>query len=57
MLLWQIGREDAPEIDPVTDPHALRLAEIVDDELQSLAREAYLRDYTVFGFGKWSSAT
>jgi LPS sulfotransferase NodH len=53
MLLWQIGREEAPEIDSVTDPHAGRLADIVDHDLQTLAREAYLRDFIAFGFGDW----
>jgi LPS sulfotransferase NodH len=57
MLLWQIGREDAPEIDPVTDVHAATLAGIVDDELQAMAREAYLRDYIAFGFGDWTPPT
>lgn len=52
-LLWQVGREDAPEVAAVTDPHAERLAQILDDDLQVLARDAYQRDYMAFGFGPW----
>jgi hypothetical protein len=54
LLLWQIGHEEAPELAPVTDPHAARLALIVDDDLQALAREAYPADFAAFGFGPWS---
>ena len=53
MLLWQLGREDAPEIVPLPDPAADRLHQIVDDEIEALAREAYQRDYAAFGFGPW----
>jgi hypothetical protein len=53
MLLWQLGREDAPEIVPLPDPAADRLQQIVDDEIEALAREAYQRDYAAFGFGPW----
>lgn len=53
MLLWQIGREDAPEIPAATDPHAGRLAQIVDDDIQALSRDVYLRDHVAFGFGDW----
>jgi LPS sulfotransferase NodH len=53
LLLWQIGRDDPPELPQVTDPHAALLAQILDDELQTLAREAYLRDFVAFGFGPW----
>ena len=30
-----------------------RLAEIYDDEIEQLARDAYQRDYLVFGFSDW----
>lgn len=53
LVLWQIGREDAPEIAAATDPHAQLLAKIVDDDLQVLAEEAYGRDFAAFGFGRW----
>lgn len=53
LLLWQIGRDDPPELPQVTDPHAALLARVMDDELQALAREAYLRDFVAFGFGPW----
>lgn len=54
LLLWQIGRDDAPEIASVTDPNAALLAQIADNELQALAQEAYQRDFMAFGFGDWT---
>jgi hypothetical protein len=57
LLLWQIGRDEVPALAPVTDPYAARLDSIVDDELQTLAREAYPRDFAAFGFGRWTPAS
>ena len=36
-----------------TDPHARVLEAIHDPELEAAGREAYGRDYEVFGFGNW----
>jgi LPS sulfotransferase NodH len=55
-LIWQIGREDAPPLPVVTNPHAARLAMIHDAGLEKLARDALARDYLTFGFGDWSPA-
>lgn len=53
MLGAQIGRSDVPPPPASTDPHAARLAKILDDALEAAAREAYMRDYIAFGFGPW----
>lgn len=52
-LAASIGRPDAPPAPRSTDPHAGRLAGIVDDEVEALARAAFARDYLAFGFGDW----
>ncbi len=52
-LTAQIGRADAPVIATLTDPHRDVLAAIYDAELEALARDAYQRDYILFGFGDW----
>ncbi len=54
MLCLQVGIDEPPDLMPVTDPHAKRLAAILDDELQAMARDAYLRDFVSFGFGRWT---
>lgn len=38
---------------PDLDPHAWRLADIYDEEIEKLARQAYRRDYLSYGFGAW----
>lgn len=53
ILCAQIGRTTMPEVPQATDPHAARLARIVDAELHRLGRAAYDRDYTGFGFADW----
>jgi LPS sulfotransferase NodH len=52
-LCHQVGRAPVPALPPVTDPHASQLAAIVDAEMQAMARDIYLRDYTAFGFAEW----
>ncbi|WP_235924249.1 sulfotransferase domain-containing protein [Pseudoroseicyclus tamaricis] len=49
-LAAHTGRSSPPLAE--TDPHAPRLAAILDDELQEAARAAYLRDYELLGFGE-----
>ncbi|ETW12413.1 hypothetical protein ATO8_12711 [Roseivivax marinus] len=52
-LAMQVGRETAiePQPTPVAAPHGL--ARIYDDTLEQLARDAYARDYLMFGFSDW----
>ncbi|SFE50896.1 sulfotransferase family 2 domain-containing protein [Roseivivax sediminis] len=52
-LAMQVGHADAPEPEhrPTAAPHGL--ARIYDDTLEALAREAYARDYIMFGFDDW----
>jgi hypothetical protein len=53
-LAHQVGRDDAPPVRADTDPHRARLAAIYDAEVEKAAREAYGRDYEMFGFGDWA---
>ena len=52
-LAVQVGHDAPP--DPVHVPvrAPFGLAQIYDDELERLAREAYQRDYVMFGFDDW----
>ena len=52
-LAMQVGHPAPP--DPVSLPTQApyALAQIYDDQLESAAREAYQRDYLMFGFGDW----
>ncbi|APZ52791.1 nodulation protein NodH [Salipiger abyssi] len=52
-LAMQVGHGAPP--DPVHVPirAPYSLAQIYDDRLESAAREAYQRDYLMFGFGDW----
>lgn len=49
----QIGKTTMPQIADVTDPHALLLKEIYDDEIEAAVHEVYQRDYIAFGFGPY----
>ena len=53
-LALQVGHQNPP--DPVSVPNSapFSLAEIYDDQIESLAREAYHRDYVMFGFDNWA---
>lgn len=53
IMCLQVGIDEPVPLAPVTDPHGRALAAIMDDELQALARDAYLRDFVSFGFGRW----
>ena len=53
ILAAQIGKETMPQPADVTDPHAAQLADIYDDEIESVVRTVYQRDYMTFGFGDW----
>ncbi|MBE9636744.1 sulfotransferase family 2 domain-containing protein [Salipiger mangrovisoli] len=52
-LAMQVGHAAPPEPEQHAEaaPHAL--ADVYDDALEALAREAYQRDYLMFGFGDW----
>jgi len=54
ILAAQIGRETMPGIPDITDPHAERLAQIYDADVEAAGRDAYQRDYVAFGFGDWA---
>lgn len=53
-LAEQVGRPDAPVLTASTDPHRSVLEGIYDQSLEGAARDAYPRDYEVFGFGNWT---
>lgn len=50
-----LGVERVPEWDHAGDPHADRLARIHDSALDRLCRDAYPRDYMMFGFSDFSA--
>lgn len=52
-LAQQVGHAAPPDPVPVATPAPHGLAEIYDDALEHLARAAFQRDYTMFGFGDW----
>ncbi len=53
-LAMQVGHPAPPE--PVANPNSapFALAQIYDDQIEALAREAYMRDYIMFGFDNWA---
>ncbi len=53
-LAAKVGRPDAVVPKPTAGDEPFALADIYDDELEQLAREAYARDYVMFGFSDWS---
>ena len=52
-LAMQVGHPAPPDPEPVATEAPYGLAQIYDDELETLAQEAYPRDYTMFGFSDW----
>jgi hypothetical protein len=52
-LCDQIGIKgpDAPAIPPPEAPATL--AEIYDEEIEKACKDAYMRDYMMFGYGPW----
>lgn len=53
-LAMQVGQMAPPDPVPVPNTAPFALAEIYDDRIEQLAREAYARDYVMFGFDDWS---
>ena len=52
-LAQQVGHPAPADPAPAAPEAPFALAEIHDDETEALAREAYLRDYVMFGFSDW----
>lgn len=52
-LAMQVGHTAPPDPDPQTTWAPFSLAEIYDDDIEQLARDAYQRDYLMFGFADW----
>ncbi len=52
-LAMQVGHAAPPDPVAVPTQAPYALAQIYDDQLESAAREAYQRDYLMFGFGDW----
>lgn len=53
-LALQVGHGNPPDPVPVPNAAPFSLAEIYDDEIERLGREAYQRDYIMFGFDDWA---
>ncbi len=54
-LAGQLGRSKMPVVPDVTDPWRARLDAIYDAEVEAAARQAYARDYQMFGFGDYAA--
>lgn len=54
-LAGQLGRSKMPSVPDVTDPLAERLNAIYDRQIEAAARQAYGRDYQMFGFGDYAA--
>ncbi len=54
-LAAQVGKATMPAVGDVTDPHAARLAEIYDKDIEKAARDVYARDYMTFGFSDYAA--
>jgi len=52
-LARSVGYPDAPAPPLPADDIPFRLADIYDDEIETLAAQVYQRDYVVFGFDRW----
>ena len=53
-LAMQVGHPSPPDPEPLPNNAPFGLAEIYDDQIEQLARDAYTRDYVMFGFGDWA---
>ncbi|MEQ5869412.1 nodulation protein NodH [Sagittula sp. NFXS13] len=52
-LAMQVGHPAPPDPAPHPTSAPFSLAQIYDDQIEHLAREAYQRDYLMFGFEDW----
>ncbi len=53
--LSNVAGQSGIEIAKVTDPNAARLAQIYSKDIETHTRDAYPRDYLIFGFDDWSA--
>ncbi|MCT4554896.1 MAG: nodulation protein NodH [Pelagimonas sp.] len=53
-LAMQVGHRAPQDPEHVPNQAPFSLAQIYDDQIESLARDAYARDYTMFGFQDWA---
>lgn len=49
-----VGLESVPELRELDERLPFALADIHDDEIEEAARDAYARDYMIFGFSDWA---
>jgi LPS sulfotransferase NodH len=52
-LAMQVGHAGPPDPQPLPTRAPFALAQIYDDRIEALGREAYQRDYDMFGFDDW----
>ena len=52
-IALQLGLSVAPDVtpDPIEAPHDL--ADVYDDEIETLVHDAYQKDYVMFAFGSY----
>ncbi|KPP89133.1 MAG: sulfotransferase [Rhodobacteraceae bacterium HLUCCA08] len=55
ILAAKAGKTVMPQVPEVTDPHAARLRDIYDSEVEDAVRQVYQRDYMSFGFGAYAA--
>ena len=53
-LAMQVGHPAPPDPEPVPNKAPFSLAQIYDDQIEAIARDAYARDYAMFGFDDWA---
>ena len=53
-LALQVGHQAPLDPAPVPNRAPFSLAQIYDDQIEALGREAYQRDYVMFGFEDWA---
>ncbi|MGH1411976.1 MAG: nodulation protein NodH [Pelagimonas sp.] len=53
-LAMQVGHAAPIEPQPYPNKAPFSLTQIYDDQIESLARDAYARDYVMFGFDNWA---
>jgi len=53
VLASQVGRTGAPDLAPAAPDAPFALEDVYDEETEALVRDAYQRDYLVFGFDDW----
>ncbi|SMC78426.1 sulfotransferase family 2 domain-containing protein [Primorskyibacter flagellatus] len=53
-LAMQVGHHAPPDTEDASPDEPFTLQEIYSTQLEALARDAYYRDYLIFGFSDWS---